>query len=58
MNYVTNVLCNIYNIIIDTFNFLSEVTVILLVEFAVGVVAIVSGFGFKHTYLVSVCLPF
>ena len=31
----------------------TEVTVILLVEFAVGIVAIVSGFGFKHTYFVS-----
>lgn len=30
--------------------FSAEVTVILLVEFAVGIVAIVSGFGFKHTY--------
>ena len=26
---------------------------ILLVEFAVGILAIIAGFGFKHTYLVS-----
>lgn len=32
---------------------LSEVTVILMVEFAVGILAIVAGFGYKHTYLVS-----
>ena len=35
----------------------SEVTVILLVEFAVGFVAIISGFVYKHTYLVSVYSP-
>ena len=35
------------------FFFPTEVTVILLVEFAVGIVAIISGFGFKHTYFVS-----
>ena len=32
----------------------AEVTVILLIEFAVGIVAIVSGFAFKHTYFVSI----
>ena len=30
----------------------SEVTVILFVEFAVGIAAIVAGFGYKHTYIV------
>ena len=40
-------------LIIITIIFPAEVTVILLVEFAVGIVAIVSGFGFKHTYFVS-----
>jgi len=29
------------------------VTVIIVIEFAVGAIAIVTGFGFKHTYLVS-----
>lgn len=31
----------------------AEVTVILLIEFAVGILAIIAGFGFKHTYVVS-----
>jgi len=31
----------------------AEVTVIVLVEFAVGLTAIISGFGFRHTYIVS-----
>ena len=35
---------------------LLEVTVIILVEFAVGLTAIIAGFGFKHTYVVSVLL--
>ena len=28
---------------------------IILVEFAVGITAVLSGFGFKHTYVVSIC---
>ena len=31
----------------------AEVAVIVLVEFAVGLTAIISGFGFRHTYIVS-----
>ncbi|XP_064385229.1 uncharacterized protein LOC135334107 [Halichondria panicea] len=31
--------------------FSAEVTVILLIEFAVGIIAIAAGFGFKHTYV-------
>ena len=31
----------------------AEVTVVLLIEFAVGILAIIAGFGFKHTYVVS-----
>lgn len=31
----------------------TEVTVILFVEVVVGVIAIVAGFGFKHTYVVG-----
>ncbi len=30
----------------------AEVTVILLIEFAVGIMAIAAGFGYKHTYVV------
>ena len=32
---------------------LTEVTVIVLVEVAVGLIAIISGFGYRHTYIVS-----
>lgn len=32
---------------------LAEVTVIILVEVAVGLMAVLSGFGYKHTYVVS-----
>jgi len=36
------------------FYFLStEVTVIIFVELLVGIAAIISGFGFRHTYVVS-----
>ena len=33
--------------------FFSEVTVIIFIEVFVGIVALVSGFAFKHTYYVS-----
>lgn len=32
----------------------AEITVILLIEFAVGMLVIVPGFFYKHTYIVSV----
>ena len=32
---------------------LAEVTVIVVVELVVGVIAIISGFGYRHTYIVS-----
>ena len=32
---------------------ITEVTVILVVEFAVGMIAVTTGFLFKHTYFVS-----
>lgn len=35
------------------FFFPAEVTVILFVEFAVGIAAIGAGFGYRHTYIVS-----
>ena len=41
------------DILVDCWLTCVEVTVILFVELAVGIVAIVAGFGFKHTYLVS-----
>ena len=31
----------------------AEVTVILFVEFAVGITVIAAGFGYKHTYIVQ-----
>jgi len=31
----------------------TEVTVIIFIEVFVGAVALISGFGFKHTYYVS-----
>ena len=31
----------------------TEVTVIIFVEVAVGIIAIIAGFGFKHTYVVG-----
>ena len=31
----------------------AEVTVIIFVEFAVGIAAIGAGFGYRHTYIVS-----
>lgn len=39
--------------IIAVFFSLLEVTVILFVEFTVGLIAIVTGFFYKHTYVVS-----
>ena len=30
----------------------AEVTVILFVEFTIGIAVIVAGFGYKHTYIV------
>ena len=43
--------CTVYNSV--TCFLLAEVRVIVLVELAVGLIAIVSGFGYRHTYIVS-----
>lgn len=31
----------------------TEVSVILFVEFTIGIAVIIAGFGYKHTYVVS-----
>eukprot|EP00731_Ephydatia_muelleri_P014631 Em0008g351a len=40
-----------------SWQFSAEVTVIILVEVAVGLMAVLSGFGYKHTYVLLLGIP-